>query len=160
MNIIKNKKIWFSLSLIVIIIGMILGMIRGYNLGIDFTGGTLIEIQMKEYIEATEIREITDEIDKNATINHIGETKDIIQIRTTENLNNEARMELFGLFKEKYSLDESQPLRSEQFGPAMGKEIQNKALLSVIIATIGMLIYITFRFQLSYGISAFLLYIA
>ena len=35
MNIIKNKKIWFSLSLIVIIIGMILGMIRGYNLGID-----------------------------------------------------------------------------------------------------------------------------
>ena len=156
MNIIKNKKIWFSLSLIVIITGMVLGMIIGYNLGIDFTGGTLIEIQMNEYVEADEIREITDEIDKNATINHIGETKDIIQIRTTENLNNEARMELFGLFKEKYSLDESQPLRSEQFGPAMGKEIQNKALLSVIIATIGMLIYITFRFQLSYGISAIL----
>lgn len=69
---------------------------RIYNLDIDFTGGTLIEIQMKEYIDATEIEEITDGIDKNATINHIGETKDIIQIRTTENLNNEARMELFG----------------------------------------------------------------
>ena len=73
MNIIKNKKIWFSLSLIVIITGMVLGMIRGYNLGIDFTGGTLIEIQMNEYVEADEIREITDEIDKSATINHIGE---------------------------------------------------------------------------------------
>lgn len=156
MNIIKNKKIWFSLSLIIIILGLLSGMIRGYNLGIDFTGGTLIEIKMDKYVEADEIRELTDSIDKSATINHLGEAKDIIQIRTTENLNNDARMKLYNDFKEKYDLKEKEPLRSEQFGPSIGKEIQNKAILSVVIATIGMLIYITFRFQLSYGLSAIL----
>lgn len=156
MNIIKNKKIFFGISLAIIIIGLSLSLVRGFNLGIDFTGGTLIEIQMNEYIETEEIREITDTFDENASVNHLGAEKDIVQIRTIESMNNEARLNVFNQFKEKYSLEENEPLRSEQFGPSIGREIQNKAFLSVIIATIGMLIYITFRFQLSYGIAAIL----
>lgn len=154
MNIIKNKKIFFGISLAIIIIGLSLSLVRGFNLGIDFTGGTLIEIQMNDYIETSEIREITDTFDNSASINHIGEERDIVQIRTIESMNNEARLNVFNQFKEKYSLTENEPLRSEQFGPAIGREIQNKAFLSVIIATIGMLIYITIRFQFSYGIAA------
>lgn len=156
MNIIKNKKIFFGISLAIIIIGLSLSLVRGFNLGIDFTGGTLIEIQLNEYVETSEIREITDTFDSTASINHLGTDKDIVQIRTIKSMNNEARLNVFNQFKEKYSLKDNEPLRSEQFGPAIGREIQNKAFLSVIIATIGMLIYITFRFQLSYGVAAIL----
>lgn len=154
MKIIENKKIFFAISLIIIILGLSLAAFRGLNFGIDFTGGTVIQIEMDEYISTEEIREIVDSYDTNATINHIGNQREIIQIRTTESFNNDTRVSLFNEFKEKYNLDDRDRLSSEQFGPAIGNEIRNKAIVSIIIATVGMLLYITFRFQFSYGISA------
>lgn len=154
MKIIENKKVFFAISLVIIIVGLSLAAIRGFNYGIDFTGGTVIQIEMDEYIPTEEIREIVDGYDPGATINHIGDQREIIQIRTTESFNNETRVSLYNEFKEKYSLDDSDRLSSGQYGPQIGAEIRNKAVISIIIATIGMLLYITFRFQFSYGISA------
>lgn len=154
LKVIKNYKIYFAVSLAVIIIGFALAGIRGFNFGIDFTGGTLIEINMGKYVESTEIREITDKIDKNMQINYIGENRDGIQLKSIVDLNNEKRTELFNEFAEKYSLDKNDLVKSDQFGPAVGKEIQQKALLSVVIATLAMLVYISFRFKFDFGVAA------
>ncbi|OPJ56770.1 protein translocase subunit SecF [Alkalithermobacter paradoxus] len=154
MNIVQRKKLWFSISCAIILLGAILAFTRNLNYGIDFTGGTLMEINVKKYVESSEIRSITDEIDSSATITHIGENRHVVQIRTTNDLDNEGRTKIFDKFKEKYNLTDEDLLRSEQFGPAIGREIRNKALISILIATIGMLIYISIRFELSYGISA------
>lgn len=156
MNIIKNKKIWFSISLSIILIGFILGMTRGLNFGIDFTGGTLMEINVKQDVPNDEIYDLVKEYDENIAINKIGSDKSLVQIKSTLDLDNEMRTEIFSKFKEKYKLVDEDLSRAEQFGPSVGKEIQNKAFLSIAIATIGMLIYISFRFELSYGISAIL----
>ncbi len=154
MNIVQNRKIWFSISGIILIIGLILGIIRGVNLGIDFTGGTLMEIEFHKYIPAKEIREIIDKYDKNSSINMLGVDKTTVQIRMNEDFNNEERREIFEDFKTKYNLAEEDLLRADQFGPSVGKEIQGKALLAIVISVIGMLIYIAFRFELSFAISA------
>ncbi|KXZ39429.1 protein translocase subunit secF [Alkalithermobacter thermoalcaliphilus JW-YL-7 = DSM 7308] len=154
MNIVQKRKLWTSISCAIIVLGIVLAFTRGLNFGIDFTGGTLMEIDLKEYVETSQVRNITDKIDPSASIMHIGEEKHIVQIRTTENLDNEARIKIFNEFKDKYNLDEQDLVRSEQFGPAIGREIRNKALISILLATIGMLIYISIRFELSYGISA------
>ena len=154
MNIVQNRKIWFSISGAIIIVGLILGIIRGVNVGIDFTGGTLMEIEMHEYIPAKEIREITDKYDKSANISMLGTDKATVQIRMNEDFNNEERREIFGEFQTKYNLDEEDLLRADQFGPSVGKEIKSKALLAMALSVIGMLIYITFRFEFSFAISA------
>ena len=154
LKVIKNYKIYFAVSLAVIIIGFALAGIRGFNFGIDFTGGTLIEMNMGKYVESSEIRAITDKIDKNMQINYIGENRDGIQLKTIVDLNNEKRTELFNEFAEKYSLDKNDLVKSDQFGPAVGKEIQQKALLSVVIATLAMLVYISFRFKFDFGVAA------
>ncbi|MCC5911537.1 MAG: protein translocase subunit SecF [Clostridiaceae bacterium] len=154
MNIVEKRKIWFSISGIIIIIGLLLGMTRGYNTGIDFTGGTLMEIELHQYVETAAIREITDQYDSNASINLLGEDRTVFQMRTTEDFNSEVRREIFNQFKDKYDLPENQPLRVEQFGPAIGQEIQNRALIAIIISAIGMLIYITFRFEFRFGLAA------
>lgn len=154
LKIIKNYKVYFAVSLAVIIIGFALAGIRGFNFGIDFTGGTLIEINMGQYVEVDEIRAITDTVDKNMQINYIGENRDGIQLKTKVDLNNEKRTALFNEFSSKYSLTKDDLVKSDQFGPAVGKEIQQKALISVIIATLAMLVYISLRFKFEFGIAA------
>lgn len=154
MNIVQKRKIWFSISGIIIIIGLVLGIVRGVNLGIDFTGGTLMEIELHEYIPAGEIREITDKYDKGTNISMLGIDKTIVQLRMNEDFDNEERREIFEDFKTKYDLAEEDLLRANQFGPSVGREIQSRALIAIVISTIGMLIYIAFRFELSFAVSA------
>lgn len=154
LNIVANYKRYFSVSLIIIILGMALAGVRGFNYGIDFTGGTLIEINMKQYVTTDAIKEVTDQFDPNMQINYIGEDKDGIQLKTTVDLNNENRTKLFGQFASKYDLVQKDLVKSEQFGPSIGKEIKTKAVVSVVIATLAMLVYISFRFTVDFGIAA------
>lgn len=154
MKIVENKKYFFMISALIVITGVIFTLTRGVEFGIDFTGGTEIEIDMEQYIETEEIRETLDSYDPAASVNHIGGDQHNIVIRTSEDLNSEERRELFDDLQERYDLSSEQPLRVEQFGPSIGQEIQQKALLSILISAIGMLIYITFRFELSYGIAS------
>ncbi|KGG81514.1 preprotein translocase subunit SecF [Caloranaerobacter azorensis H53214] len=154
MNIIRNRNKFFLISLTIIVIGLVMAIVNGLNFGIDFTGGTLLQIDFGKKVPVDEIRKITDEFDKNASILHVGDNKEQVIIKTTLDLDNKDRIEIFNKFKEKYNLEDEAFVQSQKFGPSIGKEIRTKALLSVLIATIGMLIYITFRFEFKFGISA------
>ncbi len=154
MDFIKNRKIWFSISGVILIIGLVLGLTRGINLGIDFTGGTLMEIEFHEYVPTEEVKEIIDKYDENSNINMLGSEKTTVQIRMNEDFNNEQRTEIFEDFKVKYDLVDEDFLRADQFGPTVGKEIQNKALIAIVLSSLGMLIYIALRFELSFALSS------
>ncbi len=155
MRIIENRKIWFSISALIISLGLILGLVRGFNRGIDFTGGSLLEIELHQAVSVDEVRSIVNEYDTKANINFLGTERSIVQIRSIIDFDNKERVEIFNQFKEKYNLNlEEDFLRTEQFGPSVGKEIQRNALLAMIISAIGMLAYITFRFELRFGLAA------
>lgn len=153
-DVVGKKKMFFAASGVVIIAGLLFGLAGGLNYGIDFTGGTTMGIRLGKYVETKEIRIITDEVDKEMAINYLGENKDSIELKTIKDLENAERKELFDKFKEKYSLKDEDFYKSSQFGPSVGKEIKNKALVSVAIAALCMLLYISFRFQLAYGLAA------
>ena len=154
MDIIANTKRWFGVSAVIMLVGLLFALINGVNYGIDFTGGSLIEIELGRTITSEEARLITDDFDTAANIKFIGDEKTILQIRSIEDFDSERRVEIFNLFRDKYSLEENDFLRVEKFGPAIGTEIRNRAFLAIIISAIGMLIYITFRFEIYYGIAA------
>lgn len=151
MKIVEKTRLWFGLSIAIIIIGLVAGLLGGFNFGIDFTGGTMMQINIGKFISVEEAREITSEFIKEADILHAGDEKYEIIIKTKQDLDNEKRQEIFNAFKAKYNLEERDYLQAEQFGPTMGNEIRNKALISIIIASIGMLVYITFRFEFKFG---------
>lgn len=153
MNVIKNRKMYAILSLVVIIVGLLMFFIRGLNYGIDFTGGTLIQINAGKFISVDEVREIMDEYDKDASILHAGADKYELIIKSTLDLSNNMITSIINKFIEKYNISKNN-FQSEKFGPFMGKEIKNKALLSTLIATILMLLYITWRFEFYFGIAA------
>ncbi len=153
MDIIKNRKIFAIFSLVIILAGLFMFFTKGLNYGIDFTGGTLIQINAGKFIPADEIREITDEYDKNVSILHAGLEKDELIIKSTLDLPNDTITNIINKFIEKYDINENN-FQSEKFGPFMGKEIREKAMLSTLIATVLMLGYITWRFEFNFGVAA------
>jgi preprotein translocase subunit SecF len=156
MDIIHQKKIWFSISAAIILVAIVMAVFTGINTGIDFTGGTLMEFELHQQVNTAAIREVTDQFDTSASVNFIGDAQTTVQIRTIEDLNHNERMEVYDALQETYNISEADFLRAEQFGPAIGREIRDRALISIIIAAIGMLLYITFRFEFSFGIAAIL----
>lgn len=154
MNIIENKKIWFSISIAIMVVGLISFFINGFNMGIDFTGGSLLEIEVHEEKEISSIREILDKYDTNANIGLLGPNKSIVQIRSIKEFDKDLREDIFNEFKTKYNLEENEPLRVDHFGPSIGKEIQKKAFIAIFLSAIGMLIYIAFRFEWRFAIAA------
>ncbi|WP_246637668.1 protein translocase subunit SecF [Crassaminicella profunda] len=154
MKVVEKKKIWFGLSIAIIVVGLIMGMIQGFNLGIDFTGGTMMQINLNKQVAVKEVKEVIKEFDLDADILHVGEAKHEIMIKTKKDLNSKERQKVFEVLQTKYKLKDTDFRQAEQFGPSIGEEIQKKAFLSVAIAAIGMLIYITFRFEFKFGASA------
>ena len=154
LNVVKNKRNYFMVSLSVIAVGLVMVFARGLNVGIDFTGGTLIQIELENEVPVDEIRNITDSFDKNASIVHAGENNTQIIIKTTVNLDNEERFEVFTQFKNEYGLTDDAFVKQLKFGPTIGKETQKKAVISVLIASICMLAYITLRFEFLFGVAA------
>ena len=72
MKIFEKRKLWFGISGLIILSGLVFTLISGLNLGIDFTGGTIIQIDLGKTFTAQEIRDITDDFDKEAAITYIG----------------------------------------------------------------------------------------
>lgn len=153
MNIIKNRKIYFFISLAVILVGIGMMIFRGLNYGIEFTGGTIINVNAGNFIPAEDIKKITNEVDRNMTVIHSGKDKKNIIIKSTLNLTNKEITPIMEKFKQDYNI-ESKDITTKAVGPSIGKETRDKAILSTVIATILMLAYITFRFEFTLGVSA------
>lgn len=153
MNVIKNRKIFLMISLAIIIVGILMFAFKGLNYGIDFTGGTLIQMNVGKFISVDEAREIVDEYDEDASILHVGDKQEELIIKSTLDLSNDDTTSIVNQFIDKYDMEKNS-FETEKFGATMGGEIKNKAILSMLIATVLMLAYITWRFELNFGIAA------
>ena len=153
MIIIKNRKIFAIISLVIIVAGLIMFAIKGLNEGIEFSGGTLIQIDIGKFITVDEVREIMNEYDKGASVLHVGVDKDEIIIKSTLDLTNDDITNIINKFIDKYELEKDN-FQSQKFEASMGKEIKGKALLSTLIAIVLMLVYISWRFEFDFGVAA------
>lgn len=153
MDYIKNRNKFWMVSIIIILIGLGMFFIKGLNYGIDFTSGTLIEGNLGKFVDLDEIRELMDDYDKNASIIHSGNNKEEIIIKSTLEFSNNDTVEIIEAFSQKFGVNKNQ-FQFEKFEASMGKEIKNKALISMAISMLAMLVYITFRFEFYFGLSA------
>jgi preprotein translocase subunit SecF len=153
-QIMKHSKLWFIISGAVILLGLIMMIMNGLNLGIDFTGGTMLQVELGQTVSVDEVKEVIGAFNLNADIVHSGVEKTEVIIKTKASLNNDERTEVFEALQTKYNLDDKALRGAEQFGPSMGKEIRDRAIMAILIASVAMLIYITIRFETVFGIAA------
>ena len=150
-------KVAMIISGIVILVG--LGSIvfsGGLKYGIDFAGGTLVQLQFKNPPDIEVIRDGLKTIGLGeSTIQEFGSKKDIL-IRVERS---EEKLEAVGAMVKrslsgKFNSDEIIVERVEKVGPKVGRDLREKALLSILYAIIGIVIYISWRFEFQYAIAA------
>lgn len=153
----KYRKIYYAISIGVMVIGLAFGVVRGLNYGIDFTGGTMIQMDMGKKVEISAVEDAIKEYELSPEIIYSGENNDQIVIRSIKALDSDERAEVINTINEEFGTTEEDVVAEELFGPSVGKELRNNAILAVIIASICMLIYIRFRFsQWKFGGAALL----
>ena len=145
----------FSIVLILIGLGSV-AVSGGLKFGIDFAGGTLIQLQFKNPPDIKVIRDGLKTIGLGeSTIQEFGSKRDIlIRVQRSEEkleaVGSMVRRSLMG----KFNVDEITVERVEMVGPKVGRDLREKALLSILYAIIGIVIYISWRFELQYAIAA------
>lgn len=148
---IGKRKIWFIFSTILLITGIVFFFVRGFNYGIDFLGGNLMEVKFKQDVPISELRK---------TMEDIGYGKSILQstasdqyiIRTVPIDVKEKNKILDNLDKK---IGIIRPLvQDRNVAAGFSKQITKYALIAVAISIVGILIYIWIRFEVRFAIVA------
>lgn len=151
LKIIEKSKIWFSLSLIILIIGIGFLCFRGLNFGIDFKGGTQVSIQLNENINKEEVDTIIKGYAPDAVMT-ISDTYEY-EIKSAD-LDTNKLSSIMTDLKDKYELDDTALLSQDEIGAAVGKELSENSLLALLASFVVMLIYIAIRFEFKFGVAA------
>ncbi len=154
MAFIGRRKIFYLISVGVIVIGLGTGIIRGFNWGIDFTGGTMLQFDMNRTVSVAEVDKVLKANDIDGTIVHAGDGNRQVIIKTTKAMENEERIQLVDEISKTFNLDSNSLIAAEQFSPSVGNMLKVNSLRALLIATLGMLIYIIIRFEWKFGVAA------
>lgn len=151
---IKYGKIYYIVTLIVVILGLSVGVIRGFNFGIDFTGGTMLHMDMGREVSEKEIIKVLKENEITAEIGYAGDTNNEVIIKTTQALDSQQRIALQADMFKVFKIDKESILTFELFGPSVGDLLKKNAIKAVLIASVCMLIYIIIRFEWKFGVAS------
>lgn len=150
MQIIQRRKIFYIISLIIIIPGIISLFMQGLNLGIDFEGGSQLQMKISSSPELVAVEKSIGDLELGKGIS-IQKNADEFFIRTPE-LSQEQTQEVVD--KMTADFGEAELLGADTVGATIGSELTRNAVMALLIAGLAMLIYITIRFELSFGIAA------
>jgi preprotein translocase subunit SecF len=142
----RSHAIILSLALCIVSVGLV--MFRGLNLGIDFTGGNVVQVEFENRPNVGEVRDVVSAVvAKGAMIQDFGDKGTII--RTNEDTD-ESRQQLINVLKERYP--DLKVLGYEQVGPVIGQELRYQSAWGLAAALAGILIYITARFKFRFAV--------
>lgn len=155
-NFIGNRNIFLTFSSILMVVAIASLAIKGLKMGIDFTGGTLIEIG---YQEAADLNVLRNKLDQNnfadATVQNFGTAKDVlIRLKLQEGVSS---VDLSNKVLETINKDSKTPAsirRVEFVGPQVGDDLAEDGFLALLYSTIAILVYIAWRFEWKFSLGA------
>lgn len=145
MFIVKHRKIFFAISLAFVVFAVGAMVSRGFNFGIDFTGGSVIEVSYEEVRpEADLVKAKLDTLSLGSY--SLRPTGDKSYVLRTKELNQQTKPAVISAL----SLDGQVTAKEDRFntiGPAVGSELRNKAYVAILLTIIGIVIFVTFAFR-------------
>jgi preprotein translocase subunit SecF len=147
-----TRKIWYSISIAVITIGIIGAFVRGVSFGIDFLGGTEILVRFDTPPVISEIRDAVQKAGfSSSEIKVFGSPNDIL-IRTVEQKDGTGTIETIRQqITTQFPNNPFKVLKEDKIGPKIGAELRTNAVYAIFSAMLIIMIYVGFRFQFIYG---------
>ncbi|MFK5975488.1 MAG: protein translocase subunit SecF [Sulfurovum sp.] len=155
LSLMSKSKRFGLLSIAVLIIALALIISKGFNYGIDFAGGTLIQVQYKDKAPIRQVRDVlkTDKSYDGSTVTFFGSDQEIvIKTKTSskslgEDVGDRVRKLLI-------STGEFEVRRVDMVGAKVGSELREQGLMAMFLAIIGILLYVSFRFEWRFAVAA------
>ena len=156
-NVVGTRKIWFLISIVLTIVSILGIVFLGFNKGIDFTSGTLYTVEFTDEVDAENIREFLKSSEMTSEFN--------LSSVLVQGLGDDHQMSLRVPSMPPDQQEQFMAALNEEFGecvargidqvdPRVGAELTRNAIISVILACVGILIYIGFRFEFGFAVAA------
>lgn len=151
-NVIGKRKIWYAISVVILLAGLVSLLVQGMNLGIDFVGGNRLNLEFEQQVEIADLR-------ATLTENDLGDSKiqlldDGNYLLKTVELNQAEQDALMSKIEAKHGAVTI--VESGLVGPSVGAELKKNAVISLTLAVLLMIAYITYRFEMHFAIAGVL----
>ena len=151
-DVIGKRKIFYVISAVILLAGMVSLLVQGMNLGIDFIGGNKLNLQFSQQVEIADLRATLNENGLEGS--KIQEMDDGSYMLKTIEMDQATQDALMANLEDKYG--EITIVSSGLVGPSIGAELKKNALIALTLAVILMIAYITYRFEMYFAISGVL----
>ena len=151
----KARKFTYALSIAMCVLSIVCICVKGFNFGIDFSGGILMELKADQVINLDEMRQKLDDAHiKDVNLQTIGEIGDEVMIRAqAETMDEKQQMAVVNTIKQTLG-SEYEYRRVELVGPQVGDELKMDGVIASIIAVLAISAYIWFRFEWQFALGA------
>lgn len=156
-SIVKRYKLFFAITITFLIIGLGSMIVKGFNMGIDFTGGSIMDLQFHKTVSVAEVRDVLKERDLGNAIIQLESSDSAVTsakgvlIRTGV-ISDEQRQQVMAELKSK--LGDFDIQRVENVGATIGGELIQQAVLAIVLSWVLMIAYITIRFEFRFALAA------
>ncbi|MBN2537110.1 protein translocase subunit SecF [candidate division WOR-3 bacterium] len=157
-NFVGRRRLFFLVSGILLVLSVLSIVLRGgFNYGVDFTGGTMLQVRFSEPVGTDAVRAAVNAVsDGSASIQRDEAGDFMIRVRAKEF--GEGEQGFADRVREQFAVsfpgNEFEILREESVGPRVSKELQGKVLLAILIGIVGILFYVSIRFDFRFGLGA------
>ena len=154
---VKMSNYGIVLSLILFVGSLVLFIKPGFSLGVDFAGGTIVQVQYKEVAPLAEIRKTLEAVEKysGVQVSEFGSAEEIL-IKlpiASSNINEDIGQEVANVLK---NTGELSVRRVDVVGPKVGSELREKGSVALILALISILCYVSYRYEWRFALAAIL----
>ncbi len=153
---VPKRRVFFVISALMMIASLAIILVKGFNYGVDFTGGSLVQVHFSQPVTADAMRSVLEKIGEGGAALQRDERGDfLIRAKAREFAGQQTFSSVLSQqLTASFPGNQFDILRDEMVGPQVSKELQGKVLLAVALGLLGILIYVSFRFDFRFGTGA------
>ncbi|PTX55348.1 protein translocase subunit secF [Melghirimyces profundicolus] len=155
LDFVGRRKLFLMISAVLLGLGFLSLLFQGLNLGVDFVSGTRVDIKINKPYDLEEAKDQLEELGyQSPDARKAGPKNEYLLFRTSQVLSPDKVNEIEKKFETVYG--DNVAVNEQKVDPIIGRELARNALISVLIASVGIILYVTLRFEYRFALSAVL----